>query len=109
MKKTICSQCKGNGYVKVHDKDMDCYYCNNQGELVEAESFEEFRKELAEVKRELSISNELRWFAEKDRDFLLQEYKIVKKELRMLYDFLELKGYDQKEINSRENKDEEEK
>lgn len=109
MKKTICSSCKGNGYVKVNKVDVDCYYCNNQGELVEAESFEEFRKELTKVKRELSISNELRWFAEKDRDLLLQEYKTIKKEIRMLYDFLQMKGYNQKEINRRENKDEEEK
>ena len=106
MKKTICSQCKGNGYVKVNGKDIDCYYCNNQGELLEAESFEEFRKELSETKRELSMANELRWFAEKDRDLLLQEYKTVKKEIRMLYDFLQMKGYNQKQINTREDKDE---
>ena len=102
MKKKICSQCKGNGYLKSGSIETDCYYCSNQGEVTEPESFEGFRQEMTKLKKELSMANELRWFAEKDRDLLLQEYKTLKKEIRMLYDFLQMKGYNQKQINKRE-------
>ena len=40
--KTICPQCKGNGYVRVLVEEgreeliADCNKCDNQGEIIEA-------------------------------------------------------------------------
>ena len=42
-RKTICSQCRGNGYVRILVEEgreefiADCNKCDNQGELYETE------------------------------------------------------------------------
>jgi len=44
VSKTICKQCKGNGYVRLlleegrEEHILDCNKCNNQGELYEEQN-----------------------------------------------------------------------
>ena len=45
VSKTICKQCKGNGYVRLlleegrEEHILDCNKCDNQGELYETRQF----------------------------------------------------------------------